>query len=135
MDVLNEKQRHKNMSHIHAKDTKPEIVLRKALWHHGVRYRKNYAKLIGKPDIVITRAKIVIFVDGDFWHAHGHQKHPGEQVATNKEFWMEKLKRNVEKDREVNDALTEQGWLVLRFWESDIRKNLENIVEQILQYL
>lgn len=135
MDVLDKQQRHKNMSHIRSKNTKAEVLLRKALWHRGIRYRKNYKELPGKPDIVLTRYKIAIFVDGDFWHARGHQDHPGEQVATNKEFWQKKLKDNVERDREVNDELTEEGWLVLRFWESDIKKHLDDCVDQILQYI
>lgn len=135
MDVLNKQQRHKNMSHIRSKNTKAEVLLRKALWHHGIRYWKNYKDLPGKPDIVLTRYKIAIFVDGDFWHARGHQDHPGEQVATNKEFWQKKLKDNVERDKEVNDELTEEGWLVLRLWESDIKKNLDDCVDQILQYV
>lgn len=110
-------------------------MLRKALWHLGFRYRKNYAALPGKPDIVLLRYKIVIFVDGDFWHARGHQQHPGEQIASNKEYWQKKLKHNVEQDRAVNDALTEQGWLILRFWESDVKKNLDGCISQILQYI
>ena len=135
MDVLTKEQRHRNMSHIRSKDTKPEIMLRKALWHLGFRYRKNYAALPGKPDIVLIRYKIVIFVDGDFWHARGHQQHPGEQVSSNKVYWQKKLEHNVERDRAVNDALTEQGWLILRFWESDVKKNLDGCISQILQYI
>lgn len=135
MDDMTKEQRHQNMSHIRAKDTKAEVILRKALWHRGIRYRKNYAKLTGKPDIAITRAKIAIFVDGDFWHARGHQEHPGEQVASNKEYWTKKLTRNVERDKDVNDALTEEGWLVLRFWESDIKKDLPGVVAEIESYL
>lgn len=133
-DVLTKYQRHKNMSHIRSKNTKPEILLRKALWHCGLRYRKNYKKLPGTPDIVITRYRIAIFVDGDFWHARGHEEHPGEQIGTNKDFWQKKLKRNVERDKEVNDELTESGWLVLRFWESDIKKDLQKCVDTICQY-
>lgn len=135
MDVLTRKQRHHNMSRIHAVDTKAEVVLRKALWKKGLRYRKNYAALPGKPDIVLTRQKIAIFVDGDFWHARGHQDNPGEQVATNKAFWQKKLARNVERDREVNDELTKAGWLVLRFWEKDILTNLEKCIAEIEKYI
>ena len=135
MDVLSREQRHHNMSCIRAVDTKPETLLRKALWKKGVRYRKNYPLLPGKPDIVLTRQKIAIFVDGDFWHARGHQDNPGEQVATNKAFWQKKLARNVERDREVNDELTEAGWLVLRFWEKDILTNLEKCIEEIEKYI
>lgn len=134
MDVLTKAQRHRNMSRIRSRDTKPEVLLRKALWHRGLRYRKNDRTLPGTPDIAIRRYHIAVFVDGDFWHARGHQENPGEQVASNKEFWQKKLTRNVERDREVNDALTERGWLVLRFWESDIRKDLEACASVVCDY-
>lgn len=135
MDDMTREQRHKNMSHIRAKDTKPEVLLRKALWKRGIRYRKNYIALPGKPDIALTRYKIAIFVDGDFWHARGHQDSPGEQVASNKEYWQKKLRNNVERDKAVNDVLTEDGWLVLRFWSSDVMKHLDDCINQILQYI
>lgn len=135
MDVLTRQQRHTNMSHIRSSDTGPEVLLRKALWHNGVRYRKNYKMLPGTPDIVIIKRKIVIFVDGDFWHAKGHQDKPGEQIKSNRDFWVKKLSRNVEKDREINDELLQLGWLVLRFWESDIQRDLSGCVEEIISYL
>lgn len=134
MDDMTRSQRHKNMQHIKAKDTNPEILLRKALWHRGLRYRKNYRLLPGSPDIAITRYRIAIFVDGDFWHVKGHQEHPGEQIGSNKEYWQKKLKRNVERDKEVNDELTDMGWLVLRLWESDIKKDLQKCVGMICEY-
>lgn len=134
MDVLTKEQRHRAMSRIRAKDTKPEVRLRKAFWHCGLRYRKNWRRLPGTPDIALTRQKIAIFVDGDFWHARGHQEHPGEQVASNKEYWQRHLARNVERDKDVNDELTELGWLVLRFWEGDIQKNLAKCVDEVLVY-
>ena len=133
-DVLTREQRKKNMQHIRSKDTKAEIMLRKALWHKGLRYRKNVKNLPGTPDIVFTKKRIAIFVDGDFWHARGHQDKPGEQVATNKDFWRKKLTENVERDKFVNDALLEQGWLVLRFWESDVKKDLKRCVDEVLKY-
>ena len=123
------------MSHNRATDTKPEKLLRKALWQKGIRYRKNCKEIYGTPDVAITRYRIAIFVDGDFWHAKGHQENPGEQIATNKEFWQKKLARNVERDKEVNDQLTEHGWLVLRFWESDIRKNMDSVIAEIMKYV
>lgn len=134
-DVLSTEQRKKNMQRIRSKDTKAEILLRKALWHKGVRYRKNYKLLPGTPDIAITRRHIVIFVDGDFWHAKGHEKNPGEQIATRKAFWSAKLKRNVERDKYINELLLEQGWLVLRFWESDVKKNLGKCVDEVMGYM
>lgn len=132
---LTEAQRSHIMSKIHGKDTSPEVRLRKALWHKGIRYRKNYRLLPGTPDIALIRQRIAIFVDGDFWHARGHEKHPGEQIKHNRAYWVRHLTRNVEKAKEVNDELTELGWLVLRFWESDIKKDLPGIVKQITQYL
>ena len=135
MDVLSREQRHRTMSRIRAQDTKAELLLRKALWKRGYRYRKNYAALPGKPDIVLTRQKIAIFVDGDFWHARGHQDCPGEQVASNKVYWQKKLGRNVERDKDGTDILTEEGWLVLRFWETDIKRDLEGCVRKIEEYL
>ena len=135
MDVMTKSQRHLNMQHIRGKDSKPEIILRQALWKKGIRYRKNYKRLPGCPDIVLTRYKIAIFVDGDFWHARGYQYNPGSQINSNKAFWQKKLTRNVERDKEVNDRLTQMGWLVLRFWESDICKNLPYVLEEIDKYV
>ena len=135
MDVMTKEQRSRNMQRINGKDTKPERKLRLALWHAGIRYRKNYRILAGTPDIAITRYKLAVFVDGDFWHGKGHQEAPGEQIRTNREYWVLKLTRNVERDKEVNDALTADGWLVLRYWESDIKKNVEAVVEDIRKYM
>ena len=123
------------MSRNRGKDTGPEILLRKALWHRGIRYRKNYTKLSGTPDIVLLRQRIAIFVDGDFWHARHHKEHPGEQIRSNQEYWVKHLSRNVEHDREVNDELAQEGWLVLRFWESDIHHDLEKVVNEIMGFL
>lgn len=135
MDKLTQKQRRKCMRRVRAKDTKPEITLRKGLWKRGVRYRKNVRTLPGTPDIVLAGRKIAIFVDGDFWHARGHRENPGEEVASNQSFWRAKLARNVERDRDVNEALTEMGWLVLRFWASDVEKDLAGVLAEIDEYL
>lgn len=135
MDKMTSAQRSRVMQHIRSTNTKPEIMLRKALWHRGIRYRKNWRRLTGCPDIVLTRHRIAIFVDGDFWHARGCQDRPGSQIDTNKAYWQKKLARNVERDKEVVDSLTEQGWLVLRFWESDIKKNLDGVVREILRFI
>ena len=135
MDVHSKTQRSQNMAKIKSTNTKPERLLRLALWHSGIRYRKNWRRLPGSPDIAITKYKIAIFVDGDFWHARGHKQAPGEQVATNNDFWQKKLFRNVERDKEVNDQLTQSGWLVLRFWESDIKKNIDGVITEIMKYL
>ena len=135
MDILTKEQRRKNMQHIRSKDTKAEVLLRKTLWRKGIRYRKNYKELPGKPDIAITKYRIAIFVDGDFWHARGHEDNPGEQIQTNKAFWSKKLKRNIERDREVEDALLERRWIVLRFWESDVLTDVDQCISDILAYM
>ena len=135
MDDLTPAQRKKNMQRIRSKDTKAEVLLRRALWSKGIRYRKNYTALPGKPDIAITKHRIAIFVDGDFWHGRGHEDKPGEQISTNKAYWCAKLKNNIERDHYVNELLLEQGWLVLRFWERDIKKCVEECVVEIMKYL
>lgn len=134
MDNLNKEQRRKAMQHVKSAETVPEIILRKALWRRGLRYRKNYKNLPGTPDIVLLRPKIAIFVDGDFWHGRGHEHNPGEQISSNKKYWRKKLMRNIERDKEANDALLQEGWLVLRFWEGDILKNVESCIDEILRY-
>ena len=135
MDSLTKEKRRKIMQHIRSKNTKAEVLLRKMLWHQGIRYRKNYKTLPGTPDIAITKYRIAVFVDGDFWHARGHEEHPGEQIQSNKVFWTKKLKRNVERDKEVNQTLLELGWLVLRYWDSDVNNNCDACVKDIMQYL
>lgn len=135
MDTHTKQQRSQNMAKIKSTNTTAELVLRLALWHKGIRYRKNWRKLPGTPDIAITKYKIAVFVDGDFWHARGHKQSPGEQIGTRKEYWTKKLSRNVERDKEVNDQLTQAGWLVLRFWESDIKKNIDGVIAEIMKYL
>ena len=134
MDNISKEKRRKIMQRVKSHDTKPEILLRKALWHRGMRYRKNWRALPGTPDIALTRRKIAIFVDGDFWHARGHEDNPGEQIASRQADWKKKLARNVERDKDVNEALTQLGWLVLRFWESDINSDLEACVRHVLRY-
>ena len=135
MDVLTSSQRKKNMQAIKSKDTVAEISLRKALWRNGVRYRKNWRKIPGSPDIVLTKQKIAIFVDGDFWHGRGHEDTPGEQIGTNQQFWQNKIARNIERDREVDDALTELGWFVIRIWESEVKKDLAGCVDMIMDLI
>lgn len=128
-DVLTPEQRRKNMSHIHGKNTKPELKLRKLLWAEGIRgYRVHY-NLPGKPDIVFTRKKIAVFVDGCFWHKCPVCFKP---PATNEIFWNEKLQKNVERDRKVTSELESRGWTVLRFWEHEIRDSPEDVVAWIL---
>lgn len=134
MDNLTPEQRHKNMAHIKSKDTKQEQRLRLALWHCGVRYRKNWKVLPGKPDIAITRCKIAVFIDGDFWHGRDI-KQIDKQVKSNRSYWLPKIKKNIERDAQVNDQLTEMGWMILRFWESDINKDIDSCIDKIMELI
>lgn len=130
MDDLTPEQRKKNMRAIRSKDTTIELALRKALWQRGIRYRKNYKGLIGKPDIVITKYRIAVFCDSDFWHGYDWENRKF-RIKSNQNYWIPKIERNMKRDREVTAALVEQGWIVLRFWEHTIRKELEECVNDI----
>lgn len=130
MDDLTPEQRKKNMRAIRSKDTAIELALRKALWQRGIRYRKNYKGLIGKPDIVITKYRIAVFCDSDFWHGYDWENRKA-RIKSNQDYWIPKIERNMKRDREVTATLVEQGWIVLRFWEHTIRKELEECVEDI----
>ena len=131
-DVLTPEQRRKNMQNIRSSNTKIEILLRKALWHKGYRYRKNYKKLPGKPDIAFTKYKIAIFCDGEFFHGKDWEVlKPRLEKSNNSEFWISKISRNRERDDEVNKQLLFQGWTVIRFWGEDIKKNLDECVRVI----
>lgn len=132
MDKLTPEQRHKNMQHIKSHDTKIEILLRKALWKRGIRYRKNLRYLPGKPDIAITRYKIAIFCDGEFFHGKDWEVlKPRLEKGNNCEFWISKISRNRERDDEVNKRLLFMGWTVIRFWGTDIKKNTDECVKVV----
>ena len=131
-DVLTPAQRRKNMQNIKQKDTKIEIMLRKALWNKGYRYRKNYKVLPGRPDIVLTKYKIAIFCDGEFFHGKDWEVlKPRLENSNNSEFWISKISRNRERDDEVNKRLLFEGWTVIRFWGNDIKKNVDECVKVI----
>jgi len=130
-DILTPQQRAYCMSRIRGRDTVPEIRFRKALWGLGVRYRaKN--RLSGRPDIVIKNARIVVFVDGCFWHqCPKHFVMP----RTRRQFWKNKIEGNKRRDRVVNKTLRRDGWTVLRFWEHEIDEQLARACSRILQVL
>ena len=132
MDNLTPEQRRKNMKNIRSKDTSIENLLRKALWHRGYRYRKNYNKLPGKPDIVLTKYKIAIFCDGEFFHGKDWDTlKPRLEKSDNGDYWINKISRNKERDEEVNKKLLFLGWTVIRFWGKDIKKNLDQCIQVI----
>jgi DNA mismatch endonuclease (patch repair protein) len=132
VDVLTPEQRHKCMSHIRSFDTKPEIFFRKALWKWGIRYRKNVRSLFGTPDIAIKKYKMVIFIDGDFWHGNDwRKKHfPSQEalLSSYSDYWQKKIKRNIVRDTEVKKYYKKIGWTILRFWTSDTEKNLNKCI-------
>lgn len=123
-DVLTVAQRHRCMSSIKGKDTKPEMVVRKWLWSNGFRYRLHSKNLPGKPDIVFPGRRKVIFVHGCFWHRHDCRffKWPG----TNVNFWKEKIVGNVERDKRNRIALRKAGWKILIVWECEVKASSQN---------
>jgi DNA mismatch endonuclease Vsr len=130
-DDLTPEQRRKNMQAIKSSDTTIELLLRKALWAKGIRYRKNYKGLIGKPDIAITKYKIAVFCDSDYWHGYDWENR-NKRIKSNRDYWIPKIERNMKRDKEVSAALEEQGWTVLRFWEWQIRRETDQCVNIIL---
>ena len=119
---------HKSMTAIRSKNTKPEMLLRKELWRKNCRYRVNCKNVLGKPDIVIKKYKIAVFVDGDYWHGHNWAIRGlaslEEELENYSPYWKTKIKRNVERDLEITIRLRDEGWTVIRFWESDIKKDV-----------
>lgn len=131
-DVLTKKQRHKNMQNIRAKDTEIEVILRRALWKKGYRYRKNYCKLPGKPDIVLTKYKIAIFCDGEFFHGKDWNMLKAKlEKSNNSKFWIDKISRNIERDEEINKKLIYGGWTVIRFWGKEIKNHTDECVKVV----
>lgn len=126
-------QTYRIMSAVKSKNTKPEMLLRKVLWSRNYRYRVNYKKLPGKPDIVFTKTKIAVFCDGDFWHGHNWALRgiPSleEELSRYSHFWRDKITNNVKRDSEVTALLENQGWYVIRIWESDIKKDVEKCAD------
>ena len=127
-------KRSKIMSKIRGKNTKPELAFRKALYAAGYRYRIDYKKLIGKPDIVLKKYKTVIFIDGEYWHGYNWEARK-PKVKTNREFWIAKIERNMQRDREVNEKLETQGYKVFRFWESEVKKELKRCLNEVVTHL
>ena len=131
-DVLTKEQRSRNMKNIKASDTQIELLLRKALWGKGYRYRKNVKGLPGKPDIVITKYKIAIFCDGEFFHGKDWDLLKEKlKNSNNGEFWIKKISRNIEHDNDVDKELLFLGYTVLHFWGNDIKKHIDECVKAV----
>lgn len=119
-----------NMHQVRSKDTKIEVMLRKELWSRGLRYQKNSKKVFGKPDIVFIGKKVAVFCDSEFWHGYDWDNKK-KDFKSHQEFWIPKIERNIERDKEVNYELKNTGWTVLRFWGNDSKKNLKACADEI----
>jgi len=119
------------MQAIHSKDTKIEISLRRELWSRGVHYRKNYRSLPGCPDIVFIRKKIAVFCDSEFWHGYDWSNKK-DSINSNRDFWIPKIERNIERDRIVDRQLEALGFLVIRFWGSEIQADVSGCADIII---
>jgi DNA mismatch endonuclease (patch repair protein) len=132
---VSEKSR-KNMSRIKGSDTSIEIILRKALWNKGYHYRKNYKQLPGKPDIALTKYKIAIFCDSEFFHGKDWEiLKPRLMKGKNSEYWVQKIERNMERDQEKDKELLFLGWTVIHFWGKDVLKNTDEclrVIEEVI---
>ena len=124
----------KRMANVKLKNGYAESEIAKLLWHKGIRYRKNYRKLPGSPDIAITRYKIAIFVDGEFWHGYDweNRKH---KLKSNREYWIEKIEENIARDKRNDALLKSLGWTVIHFWEKEAKKDPIGCVEIVMQVI
>ena len=140
MDKLSPEQRHKNMAAIRGKDTKPEMIVRKGLWRMGFRYRLNHKRLPGHPDLVLKKYRTCIFVNGCFWHGHNVDITIFENTdcckipKTNREFWIEKIRRNKERDIEEQKRLAEMGWHCITIWECELKPSKREATIKSLAY-
>lgn len=137
VDIFTKEKRSEIMSKVRSKNTKVELLFRKALsgkvYSKGYRYRLHYKKIPGSPDVVFVNQKIAIFIDGDFWHGRHYGKPGGTKLR--KKFWRDKIEMNIRRDNRVNRQLKKLGWTVFHFWESDIKKNREKFVGRVLKEL
>lgn len=131
-DKFSKEQRSRIMSRIRKKDTSIELKLRRALWEKGYRYRKNYSKLPGSPDIALTKYKIAIFCDSEFFHGKDWEVlKPKLENGNNPEYWVNKIDRNMKRDREKDQALLFLGWTVIHFWGKEILNNVSECIKAI----
>ena len=132
MDNLTKEQRRKNMQHIRSMGTVPERTVIEALKKKKIYFATHVLKIVGKPDIVFRRKKVVVFIDSDFWHGHPRRC---IMPKSNTEYWENKILRNRQRDKFVNRELKKSGWKVLRLWEYDIKKKPDKCIEAILKLL
>jgi len=126
------KQRSKTMSRIRGKNSIPELLLRKALWAENIRFRIHRQDLPGRPDLVIDKYRLAVFVDGDFWHGYQWEH---RKPKTNQAFWIPKIERNIQRDQFASESLSNLGYTVMRFWEHQVKQNLKACVNQVMLYI
>ena len=124
----------KRMSKVRLKNGKAETILAKRLWHEGYRYRRNYKKLPGSPDIVLTKYHIAVFVDGEFWHGENWEERKAK-LKQNREYWIEKIEENMARDKRVDRQLQEMGWLTIHLWEKQVLKHTDECLKVVLELL
>ena len=126
----------KVMAQVKSKDSKAELILRKTLWRSGYRYRIHDSRLVGKPDIAFPKARLVVFVDGDFWHGHALQEEGVETFraamrTARFDWWLEKIQKTIRRDTSITEKLTAEGWRVLRFWESEVLSDPTSVADRV----
>lgn len=124
----------KRMSKVRLKNGKAETILAKCLWHEGYRYRRNYKKLPGSPDIALTKYRVAVFVDGEFWHGENWEERKAK-LKHNQEYWIEKIEENMTRDKRVDIQLQELGWIPVHFWEKQILKNTDECVSAVIELI
>ena len=122
------------MGRIRGKNTKPELIFRKALWKEGIRYRVGNKNLPGNPDIAIKKYNLAIFIDGSFWHGYDWYERKNA-IKSNRKFWIPKIERNIQRDRQVNQQLKELGFAVFRFWDHEIKNDLQTCLNDVIVYI
>ena len=134
-DIFDKQKRSEIMSKIAGKETKPEVLIRKQLFAKGFRYRKNVKELPGKPDVVLSKYKTVIFINGCFWHGHTCKK--GVLPSTQTDFWTEKISKNKKRDLDNYSSLKQLGWHIIIVWQCEIKNNqlLKLKIEELTTYL
>ena len=123
-----------NMQQVKNKDSVIELALRKELWGRGIKYRKNVRSIFGHPDLAFIGKKVAVFLDSEFWHGYDWEHRIGD-IKSNRDFWIPKIERNIARDKEVNERLKSDGWIVLRFWGKEIKNNLIECADRIEQAL
>lgn len=121
----------KRMSHVKTKKNSAEVMLAKSLWHRGYRYRLNYKALPGSPDVALTKYRIAIFIDGEFWHGKDFEQRK-TKLKNNKDYWIEKIQENIDRDLKNDKLLRQMDWYPIHFWSNDVIKYCNQCVEEVI---